>query len=248
MKKLWLLPVIAIFLGCNISEDCIRNSGSMETKELTIGEADITSIYVYPNISLVLAQGEQNSVVVMAGSNVIDDISVTVDGNSLVLKDNSGCNLSRQYGNKTVVVTAKSAGEMNIISNTSQVIKSQGTLSFPTLRLFAMDSFGGVGTGDFIMNVDNGQLVVESNNVALFKITGATNELLLRFYDGLSRFEGADFEVQSINIFHRSANDMIIRPIQSLTGNIYSTGNVISKTHPPIVEVVQHYSGKIIYD
>lgn len=247
MKKLiFVLPLFLLF-GCNISEDCIRNSGSMRTKDLP-AETPFNKIYVYPNISLVLSQGDQYEITVKAGSNVIDDISAEVVNGSLELRDNSGCNLNRQYGGKTVFVTTPYQEEFEVYSNTAQLIRSEGTITHHIFRLYAMDYFGGVGTGDFEFAINNGQTVIQSNNVSAFAITGQTQELLLAFYDDLGRFEGENFLAGHIDVFQRSANDMIIYPVNSLTGNIYSTGNVISKNHPPEVNVQRHYTGRLIFE
>jgi hypothetical protein len=245
-KKLLILPLVLLFLGCNISEECIKNSGAMQTKE--IPASPFNKIYVYPNISLVISQGDEFAITIKAGNNVINDISATIENNALSLRDNSGCNLTRQYGNKVVYVTTPHQEEFEIYSNTAQAIKSEGVISHSIFRLYSMDYFGGVGTGDFIMTVDTGQLVIESNNVSIFKIQGQTTQMLLNFYDDLSRFEGENLVAQHINIFQRSANDMIVHPVQSIEGNIYSTGNVLCKTHPPTANVVKHYTGRLIYD
>jgi hypothetical protein len=113
MKKLlFVLPVLLLF-GCNISEDCLKNSGAMQSKVIDIPpEASFSKIYVYPNISLVISQGEENAVTVKAGGNVIGDISVVIENDALILRDNSGCNLARQYGNKTFYVTVKTVPVM----------------------------------------------------------------------------------------------------------------------------------------
>ena len=252
MKKLLLiLPVLLLLAGCGISEECVQGSGTMQAKQIAISaepnQVLFTKIYVYPNISLVISQGDEYSITIKAGSNVIDDISAEIVNGSLELRDNSGCNLTRQYGGKTVYLTTPFQQELDIYSNTAQPIKTEGLITHTIFRLFAMDYFGGVGTGDFFINVNNAQLCILSNNVSMFHVDGQTQQMLLYFYDDLSRFEGADFIAQDIDIFQRSANDMIIHPAQKLTGNIYSTGNVLCKTHPPIVEVEKHYTGRIIY-
>lgn len=247
MKKLLLILPLALLFSCNISEDCIKASGTMETKEFAA--TPFNKIYVYPNISLVIKMGDEFTITAKAGKNVIDDISAEIVDGTLELRDNSGCNLTRQYGNKTVYVTAPQQVQFDIVSNTAQAIKSEGDpITHVIFGLTAMDFFGGVGTGDFDVNVDNAQLVVQSNNISMFKVRGETDQMLLYFYDDLSRFEGADFHANHIDVFQRSANDMIIHPVQRLTGNIYSTGNVISKSNPPEVDVIRHYSGRLIYD
>lgn len=233
-----------LFAGCGLSEDCIKSSGPVKEKPVEVTPFDV--IYVNEGIGLVLKQGAEYSVSIKAGGNFIDDISAEIDGNVLRLTNNSGCNWVRDYGATTVYVTAPDITE--IYSNTGRPINSDGVLTYPILRLYAMDFFGGVGTNDFNMEIDNGQLVISSNNAAGFFISGHTQEMLLNFYDGFGRFEGADFQAESIKVFQRGTNDMTIHPVQSLTGDIYSTGNVISVTHPPVVNVIEHYTGRLIFE
>jgi hypothetical protein len=40
---------------------------------------------------------------------------------------------------------------------------------------------------------------------------------------------------------------MIVKPMQSLTGTLNSTGNVILKNVPPLVDVEELYQGNVIY-
>ena len=204
------------------------------------------NIYVHPGIELIVTQGDLYEVRIDAGSNFIEQISAVVENNALTLKDNSGCNWVRDYGNTKVFVTAPNLVE--IYSNTDQVIRSNGVLRFPMLRLYSMDFFGGVGTGDFIMEVDNQQLVVQSNHVSAFFITGKTDQMLLRIYNGNGKFEGANFLAKEIILFHRGANDLKIHPLETLTGDIYSTGDVISVHQPPHVDVNEHYSGTLKFE
>jgi len=247
MKQILSFFIFFSVFGCGLSDDCIKSSGSDVTKSIEIPEgAMFDVIYVNPGISMVLTQGEEPSISIQAGDNFIDQIKAEITGNTLRLTDESGCNWVRDYGNTTVYVTAPNIIE--IYSNTEQPIRSNGILTYPILRLYAMDFFGGVGTNDFFIEVDNLQLVIASSNVAGFYITGKTNQMLLNFYDGVGRFEGADFLAKSIKVFQRGSNDMIIHPLDSLSGDIYSTGNVISKTHPAYTSVIEHYTGRLIFD
>lgn len=217
----------------------------MTTKQIDVGGSQFENIFVYPGVALVVTQGDEYSVTIEAGDNFIDDVEITLAENSLTIKDGSGCNLVRDYGQTTAYVTAPNLVE--IYSNTEQTIRSNGTLTYPMLRLYSMDFFGGVGTGDFIMEVNNSQLVIQSNHVSAFFITGRTNQMLLSFYNGNGRFEGADFLADEIILFHRGANDMIVNPVETLSGDLYSTGNVRSVSHPPNVNVNEHYTGRLIF-
>lgn len=244
MKKILAILSILLLGSCSSVEDCFKKSGDEIMREIPVGA--FRKITVGERIALVVKQGDETSVTVKAGENFIDEVDVKVSGDMLKLTDNSGCNMTRDYDLITVYVTAPDIEE--IYSNTGRPISSDGVLTYPILRLFAMDFFGGVGTGNFHLTLDNNQLVVESNYVAGFYIDGHTNELLLNFYDGNGRFEGDGLEAESISVFQRGSNDMIVRPVQSLSGNIYGTGNVISKTVPPAVNVQEHYTGRLIFD
>ncbi|RZJ66469.1 MAG: DUF2807 domain-containing protein [Flavobacterium sp.] len=246
MKKIVLLLVLILAASCGVNDNCIKSTGKVVTKPIDVSQTPFTKISVFPGIALVVKQGDDYAMSIQSGENIIDDVSFKVQDGMLTLKDDSGCNLVRAYGQTKVFITAPNLEE--IYSNTEKDIVSDGVLTFPTLRLFSMDFFDGVGTGDFHIAVNNGQLVIESNHVAAFYITGQTDQLLLNFYDGIGRFEGADFLADEIKVFHRGSNDMIVHPTQTISGNIYSTGNIICKSQPANVDVVEHWSGRLIFE
>lgn len=246
MKKILSFFVLMLMVSCTEPGNCWKSSGDPAVRSLDVSQTPFLQIEINPGIGLILKQGPEYAVEIRSGENIIDDIQAKVSNGKLIVKDESGCNFSRAYGQTVVHVTAPNLEE--IYSNSDQEVRSEGVLSFVMLRLYSMDFFGGVGTGDFHLQVDNSQLVVQSNHVSAFYITGHTNQLLLHFYNGIGRFEGADFLAEDIEIFHRGSNDMIVHPVQTLRGDIFSTGDVISVSHPlnpPTVN--EHYSGRLIF-
>ena len=109
------------------------------------------------------------------------------------------------------------------------------------------DGESGAGTGDFILNVDNGYLNIANNNVSRFFLSGKTNTANLNFYFGDGRIEAQNLTAQNIIVYHRGSNDMIVKPIQSITGTMNSTGDIILKNVPPIVQVEELYQGRVVY-
>ena len=97
------------------------------------------------------------------------------------------------------------------------------------------------------MRVENQDLNIISNNVSNFILTGTTNNLFINFASGQGKFEGENLIAQNIGIFHRGTNKMIVNPIQQITGEIRSSGNVISVNRPPLVDVDEFYTGKLIF-
>lgn len=247
-KRIIIIGLFFILFSCSKPSDCIESVGGKVLKNFDV--TPFTKIFVNRGIEVIIKQGATYKVTVATGENLIDDIQVTQDATTLYLKDNTTCNWVREYGQTKVYITAPNIE--NIYSKTERNISSDGVLTFPILRFYAFDQesdgFEGAGTGDFYFIVNNSQVVVESNNVARFFISGVTNEALFNFYSGDSRIEAQNLFAQNIKIFHRGSNDMIVRPIQKIEGKLISTGNIIVKNNPPINTLQSLYTGQIIYN
>ncbi len=249
MKKTFiLLTFLLFFISCEKPSECIESTGDIVTR--TIPVSPFNRIKVYRGIAIVISQGPEYAVQIKSGSNLIDNISVTQIDNQLIFKDNTTCNWLREYGESTIYLTTPNLEE--IYSKTERNISSNGILNFPTLRIFSLDKDGdgeeGAGTGDFNIAINNEQLVIANNNVSRYFISGSTNSGVFNFWAGDGRIDASNLTAQNITIFHRGSNDMIVRPIQSIVGKIVSTGDIILKNNPPIVDVQQLYLGRLIYN
>lgn len=248
MKKFSVVMILFWMLsGCEKPSDCIESTGAIIIKDVAV--QPFNKIKVYRGIEVVITDGPETKVQIEAGKNFIDNVSVTQNGDQLIFKDEASCNWVRSYGRVKILVTTPTLEE--VYSKTDRNISSNGVLTFPILRLKAFDKDGdgetGAGTGDFHIQVNNSQLVIENNNVSRYYISGQTHNALLNLYFGDGRIEAENLVVQTVNVFHRGSNDMIVKPIQSLQGKIVSTGNIILKNTPPIVEVEELYQGRVIY-
>jgi hypothetical protein len=249
MKNLTLLIIVLLsFSSCEKPSDCVESAGNSVSK--TVAVTPFTRVEVNRGIELIIKQGPQYNVEIKTGENLINNIEVKQLDNVLSLKDNSSCNWVREYGITKVYITAPNLEE--IYSKTERNISSDGVLTYPTLRLFALDKDGdgrdGAGTNDFYLNINNNQLVIENNNVARYFISGTTNEANFNLYAGDGRIDASNLTTQTLKVFHRGSNDMIVRPMQSIIGKMVSTGNIILKNNPPLVDVQQWYQGHIIYN
>ena len=249
MKKLHLY-IIALFytiFACEKPSDCIESSGKTITKEIPVQA--FKKIKVYKGIEVIITDGDIYKVEIVAGENFIDNIEVKQNGDQLIFKDQTSCNWVRQYGETKILITTPTLEE--VYSKTDRNISSNGILTFENLSFISFDKDAdgetGAGTGDFILNIDNNNLQIHNNNVSRFFITGKTENASFNFYFGDGRIEAANFDAQFMQIYHRGSNDMIVNPIQKVTGILNSTGNVILKNVPPIVEIEELYQGKVIY-
>lgn len=252
-----LLCCLFLATACGISEDCFKGNGNRITQSFPID--NFTKIKVYDGVGLVIKEGPTYEVNITTSDNIIDDIEVRLNGDMLVVKDNSTCNIARDYGQTTVYVTVPDGTistfpliqELELHSKTEQKIQSEGTLHSPIVRLFSLGDDGDkAGTGDFYITIENnGQLVIESNNVSNFYINGRCNEMLLNFYFGDGRFYGKDLHSQFIKVYHRGSNDMIVYPIQHIEGKIVATGNIILENVLPEdeIDIEELFTGRVIY-
>jgi hypothetical protein len=256
MKKIVLHIVVCCCMvlatSCGISEDCFKGNGNQVIQLFPL--ENFTKIKVYDGVGLVIKEGANYEVKVITSDNILDNLEVKLQGNMLVVKDNSTCNIARDYGLTTVYVTVPDGTflpiipELELHCKTEQKIESEGVLHSIIVRLFSIGDDGdGAGTGDFHIKVDNSQLVVENNNVSNFYITGHCNEMLLNFYFGNGRFYGQNLQSENIKVYHRGSNDMFVYPVQKIEGTIFATGNVILQNVPPLVNVDEVYTGRVIY-
>ncbi len=250
MKKIiFVLTVLMLFCSCEKPSDCFETTGNSVSRTYEVTpENQFNKIYVYKGVGLVVKQGTEWKVKLFTGDNLLDNISVKFTGDgALHLKDNSSCNWTRAYGQIKFQITTPHLQSLDIISTTEQDIDSDGVLTHDILRLNSIDLGPGAGTNDFHMQVANYQIVVENNNVSRYYLSGQTEEALLNLYDGNGRIQAENLIAQNIKVFHRGANDMIVHPVQSITGKMVSTGNIILKNTPPLVAVEMLYQGRVIY-
>ncbi|WAC01528.1 DUF2807 domain-containing protein [Lacinutrix neustonica] len=102
--------------------------------------------------------------------------------------------------------------------------------------------------GLFVLQVNCERLNVTINNLSTCFIEGNVENLKLQFFSGDARFEGRNLLAQNINIFHRGSNDIIINPQVSLVADLVGTGDVIVVNRPPVLDIQEQYTGRVIFE
>ena len=246
MKKLVYILVLFSTLSCDQKDawDCIQTSGTPATLELTVDPFE--KILVNRDIELVVKQGQDYKVEIQTGENLIDSVEVIVVGNELQLTDPNTCNFVRTYGQTRIIVTTPVLKAIR--SSTQYLTSSEGVLTFEDLSLISENyNSGYISSGDFNVTVNTQNLRVVANNLSGFTISGSTETLTVGFYAGLCTFKGANLTAQGVTIFQRSSHDITVNPQQSLKVDIRSVGNVISMHTPPLVEVEEYYTGRLLF-
>jgi hypothetical protein len=248
MKKISYILVLLLLQSCiKVSiDDCLQSSGNTVTREVELEM--FTKILVHEGIALTIAQADTQKVEVTTGSNLVDDVSFKVVDSQLIIEDPNNCDWTRNYAAVKVKIYTPNLTEIR--SSTQYDINSEGQLAFPTLQLLSEDYYDNSlnNSGDFKLNLTCNSLRTVTNGFSNFIVSGQVQMLNIFVASGSSRFEGGNLIANEIVLYHRGSNDLILYPIDKISGNLYSTGNVILKNKPPIIDVTGHYKGKLIID
>lgn len=243
MRKIYTLFLFFLLLHA-CKEDCIENPGRIITQEFEV--EPFHKLIVMNGVEVHITKGDIQNVIVKAGEHKMDNIYFKVTDNTLEVKADGSCLLSENYDPILVYITAPN---LTSIRNSGEfTIYSDGILAYPSLSLVSEDYQSSyLNYGNFDMQIDNEHIEVISNGFSNIKLVGQTNHLFLGYYSGLGKFDGSELQAQEVDFFHRGENTLKVKPIQRLTGDIYAMGDMISYTHPPVVEVIEHYTGKLKY-
>ncbi|MCK5814711.1 MAG: DUF2807 domain-containing protein [Flavobacteriaceae bacterium] len=241
-----ITSILFLIYGCDSEDtgDCFQKSGTIIQQEFTVDS--FNKILIHEGVELIIKEGDIQKVTVETGKNLLNDVTVEVVNNELIAINNNKCNFVRDYNLTKVYVTSPNIVE---IRNSSQrPVSSDGMLTYPTLNLLAENHQSDyLNVGDFHIQVANNNISVSSNGIANFYLSGSTNDLSVGFYASDSRFEGKDLIANNVTIIHKSSNNILVYPVDKISGGIYSYGDVLVFNKPPIVEVTEHFKGRLIF-
>ncbi|WP_339609981.1 head GIN domain-containing protein [uncultured Planktosalinus sp.] len=250
MKKIFnFLVLLFVFAACESdgSWDCIKASGTIIQEEIMLESFE--KLDVRHRVQLIVNQGDEQKVVLETGEHLKEKISFQVENGTLQINNDNTCNLVRDYGITKVYVTSPNISQIR--NGSGLAVLSEGVLAFPTLALLSEDTSvaGTIHTvGDFHLQLDVQSLTIVANNKSNFFLSGAAETATFGFYSGDGRLEATNLTIQNLNIFQRSSNKMFVHPRQSLRGEIRGVGDVISVHQPPVVEVEEFFTGRLIFE
>ncbi|MGD1945299.1 MAG: head GIN domain-containing protein [Croceivirga sp.] len=242
-----LLFVLAIG-SCNSENapDCFQNTGKIVRNQVNVPE--FNAITVFENLNLVVKQGNEQLVEIESGEFLINEITAEVKGDRLILRNENGCNLFREYGISTVYVTSPDIAEIR--SSTGGLISSDGPLNYSNLSLIS-ESFqepeAETTDGAFDLELESEEVSIVVNGIAYFVLRGTTIGLSVNVAAGDSRIEAEQLLAQRVSFNHRGSNDIIVNPQNRISGVLRGYGNVISVNRPDEIAVEQLFNGKLIF-
>jgi len=247
MKKILVIFIGVLLLACDSenTNDCFQKAGRIITQEVEV--ANFTKIKINRDVELILKEGPIQKVVIQTGENLLNDVSVVVMGEQLILTENNTCNFVRDYNVTKVYVTAPDISE--ILSSTQFSVSSDGVLNYPNIEVLSEDYHDPsvIAVGTISLELNSQSIKVVGNNLTTFNISGVSESLRVNFAAGDGVFNGANLVANTVDVFHRGTNNIIVNPQNELTGQLVSTGNLISVNQPPVVNVEVLYTGSLIF-
>ncbi len=242
------LVLLLLLLSCNSENapDCFQNAGDLVRVQVDV--PDFSDITVFERLNLVLIQGEEQSVEIESGELLLNEISATVEDGRLILRNDNGCNLFREYGLSTVYVKAPDINEVR--SSTGLLISSEGVLNYPDIRLVSesfSENTSETTSGSFDLQLASQNVQLLANGIAYFRIRGTAENLNVFIAAGDSRIEAEGLSATSVTVNHRGTNDILVNPQQRISGTIRGYGDVISVNRPEEVMVEETFEGRLIF-
>ena len=138
-----------------------------------------------------------------------------------------------------------------IRNSSGQTIESDGVLGWESLTLISEDGDNEDEfhiDGDFRLELDVDELTIGSTGISNYFLSGKARFANIGLFDGDGRVEAGDLEIKELELFHRGTQRMIVRPINSIRGEIRGLGDVIAKNRPPFVNVETFFTGALIFE
>lgn len=163
LKYILIFFIAILTLGCSKGDgsDCFTSVGDIITDE-RVFDTQFTSIILEDNATLTIKQDSVYSAYVTGGNKLIESYITQVEGNALVISNNTNCDFIRDL-NTPYEVTVTMPELDSILFNGYGNIYSDGIFEVDTFRLVTTN-----GVGNIFLNMNG-------TRIELVQQTGAGN-------------------------------------------------------------------------
>jgi hypothetical protein len=223
--------------GCDSENalDCIKITGEIIQQQVQLDY--FNAIEALDEIDVYLINSLEQKVVIKTGKNLAPKINLEVKNQLLTITNDNKCNWTRSPQNPGVYIYSNEIISIAIFDYVN--IYAEDTLAQRNLSIYSD------GTGNFDMKVDLDSLLIESIYISNFHFSGESDYLYLNFIND-SQFYGKNLKSVHCNVLHNGSNRIETFPIQSLEGQVQSTGSLYYFNDPEYLNVAVTGSGKLV--
>ncbi len=218
--------------------DCFKNTGEIISEERSLSE--FSSILLKDNINLILTYGNEQSVIVEAGKNLMSSIHTEVNDKQLTISNISSCNWVRSY-DKPINLYLTSNTLDSIIYRSCGDITCTNTLEYDTLLIQVMEGCGSINLDLNTQKV----LLKEIYGTVDFTLKGKTFTSYI-YSAGYGPFNCSELETNNTFVVNKSPNDFYVKASDILEVTIDNLGNVYYSGNPAKIYSTITGEGKLI--
>jgi hypothetical protein len=232
--------VAILFFSCTKDDfcNCLEGTGATTTQERDI--EPFTHINMGNNIDVIFTQSNSYSLRVTGGSNIIDGIKTTVEGNTLNLENKNRCNWLRDFRNEfTVRVSGPDLKGIN--TSGSGNFTTIDTIRTEKLRIESRD-----GSGTIMITADCNLIEAAIHTgPADFVLSGLTNSFGA-YSDGTGFIRATGLSGDYVWSTNSGTGDISLKVSNELSVTISHTGDIYYTGDPYSISTVITGSGKLI--
>ena len=214
------------------SGNCIRSAGKEAEQTATFGP-EVCSLFVDDEFEITLIQDSLYFAEITFGENLIDNVRIEQEGETLRVTNDNICNWTRPKNDAPKVVLHVGALR-HIYSKTAGTISCEKLVS-DTLALESLDASGTI------------QLHLQCNDLSVAHHSGITDFILsgtadVAYYytSSSSDLQARDLECRTLSVNNNGFGDMHVRATETLYYQIYDVGDIyLSGTASPVKWVDQ---------
>lgn len=238
-KIIIVLLVTLLFSSCKKEQmdDCFTSSGKEKTVQRLVPA--FTAVELNDRINLNYFYSPSFYVEVTAGENLTDNITTTVKGNLLTIKNENKCNWVRSFKKKLVVnlyaptftdFTYRGSGEVNFLD----------TLKSNTFKLNLWDASGDM---HLLLNSDYIELKTHTGPGAIYS-KGKCRELVA-YLGGMGKLDAFSLQAEEVLAINKNTGSLSVQAERKLKAEILGPGDIFYLGSPEI-ELTREASGKLI--
>jgi hypothetical protein len=247
-NKYYLILVVLVVWACSPDPfiDCFSQDGSTEIRFFEVDAFE--KIIIRKDIELRITYAEMQRLSVEARANIINGIELNLTDNELEIVGKELCPSGSE--NAPYIVHLETPNLKEIRNSSQYKVISENTLVFDTLRLDSenYNDETALANGDFELDLDLEQLIIVHAGLSDFTLTGHTNRFNLGFYSGSGRILAQGLQANQIGIYHRGFGDVHVFPLNLISGELRSTGNLILYNQPTTENLETFFTGEILYN
>jgi hypothetical protein len=240
IKHFLLLVGLTVLQACDSEDafDCFKKSGELQTIAISDFQ-DFTQLVLYDDIELEIVEAGQEYFELTYGKNLIPNIVIEHQNDSLSFFNQSFCNWTRDFEKpKLRWYTYKSSINIFCLSN-GKITNADTIRKNFNLRIES-------ATNEVQLDFNNSNTTILSNSSTYFKLAGKSINLTAQAYFNDGLYNCSNLDVNRANILQRGYNDIIVNVKDSLIGSIENAGRILYKGNPG-VKVAVGNGGELIH-